>query len=150
MSALSARAISRPTESFGQFPMEMHQVRYFLAVTQQLNFTRAAESCNVAQPSLTRAIKQLESELGGELFRRERNLSHLTELGHRVLPILQQCYVALSGLLICLTLVSFGDPQNASSSIRNLLARGITTNICGTSLIAGAPPTQRRPVPETL
>jgi DNA-binding transcriptional LysR family regulator len=72
--------------------MEMHQVRYFLAVTRQLNFTRAAESCNVAQPSLTRAIKQLESELGGELFRRERNLSHLTELGHRVLPVLQQCY----------------------------------------------------------
>jgi DNA-binding transcriptional LysR family regulator len=72
--------------------MEMHQVRYFLAVTRQLNFTRAAQSCNVAQPSLTRAIKQLESELGGQLFRRERNLSHLTELGHRVLPVLQQCY----------------------------------------------------------
>jgi|CXWK01.1.fsa_nt_gi DNA-binding transcriptional LysR family regulator len=72
--------------------MEMHQVRYFLAVARELNFTRAAESCNVAQPSLTRAIKQLEDELGGELFRRERNLSHLTELGHRMLPMLQQCY----------------------------------------------------------
>lgn len=72
--------------------MEMHQVRYFLAVARELNFTRAAESCNVAQPSLTRAIKQLEEELGGELFRRERNLSHLTELGQRMLPMLQQCY----------------------------------------------------------
>ncbi len=72
--------------------MEMHQVRYFLAVARELNFTRAAESCNVAQPSLTRAIKQLEDELGGELFRRERNLSHLTELGHRMLPMRQQCY----------------------------------------------------------
>jgi len=72
--------------------MEMHQVRYFLAVARELNFTRAAESCNVAQPSLTRAIKQLEDELGGELFRRERNLSHLTELGQRMLPMLQQCY----------------------------------------------------------
>jgi DNA-binding transcriptional LysR family regulator len=72
--------------------MEMHQVRYFLAVARELNFTRAAESCNVAQPSLTRAIKQLEDELGGELFRRERSLSHLTELGHRMLPMLQQCY----------------------------------------------------------
>jgi DNA-binding transcriptional LysR family regulator len=72
--------------------MEMHQVRYFLAVARELNFTRAAESCNVAQPSLTRAIKQLEYELGGELFRRERNLSHLTELGQRMLPMLQQCY----------------------------------------------------------
>ncbi len=42
--------------------MEMHQVRYFLAVAQLLNFTRAAEECNVTQPSLTRAIKQLEAE----------------------------------------------------------------------------------------
>jgi len=45
--------------------MEMHQVRYFLAVCETLNFTRAAEICNVAQPSLTRAIKKLEDELGG-------------------------------------------------------------------------------------
>ena len=72
--------------------MEMHQIRYFLAVTRHLNFTRAAEECNVAQPSLTRAIKLLEEELGGELFRRERNLSHLTDLGTRMQPLMQQCY----------------------------------------------------------
>lgn len=72
--------------------MEMHQVRYFLAVARLLNFTRAAEECHVAQPSLTRAIKQLEGELGGELFRRERNLSHMSELGQRMLPLMQQCY----------------------------------------------------------
>ena len=39
--------------------MEMHQVRYFLAVARVLNFTRAADECNVTQPSLTRAIKLL-------------------------------------------------------------------------------------------
>ncbi|MCL2385115.1 MAG: LysR family transcriptional regulator, partial [Alphaproteobacteria bacterium] len=50
--------------------MEMQQVRYFLAVAQTLNFTRAAEQCNVSQPALTRAIKALEEELGGELVRR--------------------------------------------------------------------------------
>src|SRR5262245_4709727 len=72
--------------------MEMHQVRYFLAVARVLNFTRAAEECNVAQPSLTRAIKQLEQEFGGELFRRERNLTHLSDLGNRMLPFMQQCY----------------------------------------------------------
>mgnify|MGYP002785011436 CR=1 FL=1 len=72
--------------------MEMHQVRYFLAVARVLNCTRAADECHVAQPSLTRAIKQLESELGGDLFRRERNLTHLTDLGQRMLPMLQQCY----------------------------------------------------------
>jgi LysR family transcriptional regulator, hydrogen peroxide-inducible genes activator len=42
--------------------MEMHQVRYFLATVSELNFTKAAEKCNVTQPSLTRAIKQLEDE----------------------------------------------------------------------------------------
>jgi DNA-binding transcriptional LysR family regulator len=72
--------------------MEMHQIRYFLAVSDTLNLTKAAERCNVAQPSLTRAIQALEAELGGELIRRERNLSHLTELGQRVLPMLRQCY----------------------------------------------------------
>jgi len=77
--------------------MEMHQVRYFLAVAQLFNFTRAAEACNVTQPSLTRAIKQLEGELGGDLFRRERPAAQLTELGQRMHPLLKQCYDAAAG-----------------------------------------------------
>ena len=77
--------------------MEMHQIRYFLAVSRSLNFTRAAEECNVAQPSLTRAIKQLEAELGGDLFRRERPAAQLTELGTRMHPLLKQCYEAAVG-----------------------------------------------------
>jgi DNA-binding transcriptional LysR family regulator len=72
--------------------MEMHQVRYFLAVADQLNFTKAAEKCNVAQPSLTRAIKLLEAELGGPLFHRERSKTHLSELGRMVRAHLQQVY----------------------------------------------------------
>jgi DNA-binding transcriptional LysR family regulator len=76
--------------------MEMHQVRYFLAVARTLNFTRAADECNVTQPSLTRAIKQLEAELGGDLFRRERPAG-MTELGQRMHPLLKQCYEAAVG-----------------------------------------------------
>jgi DNA-binding transcriptional LysR family regulator len=72
--------------------MEMHQIRYFIAVSETLNLTQAAERCNVAQSSLTRALKALEAELGGELICRARKLSHLTELGQRVLPMLRQCY----------------------------------------------------------
>jgi DNA-binding transcriptional LysR family regulator len=67
----------------GAAAVEMHQIRYPLAVCETLNFTRAAEACNVSQPSLTRAIKALEGELGGPLFRRERNNTHLTGLGER-------------------------------------------------------------------
>jgi LysR family transcriptional regulator, hydrogen peroxide-inducible genes activator len=74
--------------------MEMHQVRYFLAVAQELNFSRAAEKCNVSQPSLSRAIQQLEGELGGPLFNRERHLTHLTDLGEMVRPHLENVYEA--------------------------------------------------------
>jgi LysR family transcriptional regulator, hydrogen peroxide-inducible genes activator len=72
--------------------MEMHQIRYFLAVCSERNFTRAARLCHVSQPSLTRAIKLLEAELGGFLFRREHPHSHLTELGEIVRPHLQQVW----------------------------------------------------------
>lgn len=71
--------------------MEMQQVRYFVALAETLNFTRAAERCNVSQPALTRAIQQLEYELGGPLVRREGRNSHLTGLGERMLPLLRQC-----------------------------------------------------------
>jgi DNA-binding transcriptional LysR family regulator len=72
--------------------MEMHQIRYFLAVCETLNFTRAAENCNVTQPALTRAIQKLEDELGGLLFRRERHLTHLTDLGRLMRPQLEQVW----------------------------------------------------------
>ena len=68
----------------------MHEVRYFLAVCDTLNFTRAAERCNVSQPSLTRAIQKLEAEFGGLLFRRERAATHLTDLGQLVQPQLER------------------------------------------------------------
>ncbi len=89
--------------------MEMHQVRYFLAVTRTLNFTRAADECNVTQPSLTRAIKQLEGELGGDLFRRERPAAQLTELGQRMLPLLKQCYESALGARTLASSLRSGD-----------------------------------------
>src|ERR1043165_6064289 len=72
--------------------MEMQQVRYFLALAGTLNFTRAAEQANVGQPALTRAIQQLEAELGGPLFHRERQRTHLSELGRIMLPYLQNIF----------------------------------------------------------
>jgi DNA-binding transcriptional LysR family regulator len=74
--------------------MEMHQVQYFLAVAKELNFSRAARKCGVSQPSLSRAIKSLEAELGGTLFRRERKNTHLSELGQMVRPHLETVYSA--------------------------------------------------------
>ena len=99
--------------------MEMQQVRYFLALSSTLNFTRAAEECNVTQPALTRAIKTLEEELGGELLRRERQHSHLTELGRRMLPLLQQCYDAATSAKSLAKAVQSSDVAPLNVTISN-------------------------------
>jgi LysR family transcriptional regulator, hydrogen peroxide-inducible genes activator len=70
--------------------MELHEIRYFLAVADALNFTRAAEACHVSQPALSRAIQKIEEELGGLLFSRERGNTHLTELGRLMRPHLEE------------------------------------------------------------
>jgi DNA-binding transcriptional LysR family regulator len=69
--------------------MEIDQARYFIAAAQHLNFTRAAEACNVSQPSLTVAIKKLEDEFGGPLFHREGRRILLSELGQRLYPFIK-------------------------------------------------------------
>ena len=61
--------------------MKMQYVRYFLALCEERNFTRAAKRCGVSQPSLTNAIKRLEQELGGSLFDRDRVNTRVTDLG---------------------------------------------------------------------
>lgn len=66
--------------------MEIQQIRHFLAVADTLNFTRAAELCNITQPALTRSIQGLESKIGGKLVNREQRNTHLTELGRLMEP----------------------------------------------------------------
>ncbi|HEY1124326.1 MAG TPA: LysR family transcriptional regulator [Sphingobium sp.] len=101
--------------------MEMQQVRYFIAVAKTLNFTRAAEQCNVTQPALTRAIKQLEEELGGELIRREGRLSHLTDLGARMLPLLTQCYESAINAKTLAAQVRKGDVASLAIGVSRTL-----------------------------
>lgn len=68
--------------------MEFRQIQYFLAVAETLNFTEAARRCNVTQPALSRSILNLEAELGGPLFHRERRRTHLSEFGQIIRPYL--------------------------------------------------------------
>jgi DNA-binding transcriptional LysR family regulator len=70
----------------------MHQIRYFLAIVREGSFNRAAVACEVSQPSITRAIRKLEEELGGPLFDRHRSRVELSELGRRVLPRLERIH----------------------------------------------------------
>ena len=101
--------------------MEMQQVRYFLSVARVLNFTRAAEECNVTQPALTRAIKQLEDELGGDLIRREGRNTHLTDLGNRMRPLLQQCFESAQTAKLLATKIKKGEVPTLSLAVSRTL-----------------------------
>ena len=116
--------------------MEMHQIRYFLALVDALNFTKAAENCNVSQPSLTRAVKLLEEEFGGPLFYRERPNTRLSELGKMVKPHLQQIFdeshqakrvardfACLKKSTLTLGIMSTISPDEIVDLIANLRAR---------------------------
>lgn len=75
--------------------MELRHLRYFVAVTNERNFTRAAEILNIAQPPLSRQIRQLEEEVGAELFDRASRPLKLTDAGRL---LYEQAVLVLSGM----------------------------------------------------
>jgi LysR family hydrogen peroxide-inducible transcriptional activator len=107
--------------------MELHEIRYFLSLSRTLNFTRAAEACSVSQPALTRAIRKMEDELGGLLFSRERNNTHLTELGCLIAPHLAE--IAAQAGEVKRTAASFLKLEKAN------LALGVMCTIAPTQFV---------------
>lgn len=85
--------------------MELRQLRYFVTVAKTLNFSEAAKSLFITQGTLSQQIKQLEEELGSELFVRSSHKVSLTEAGAEMLPLAQntleessKCYQRISDL----------------------------------------------------
>jgi DNA-binding transcriptional LysR family regulator len=68
--------------------MDVHgrDLRYFVAIAEELHFTRAAERLYVSQPALSKQIRMLERQLGAELFERDRQGVALTLVGAALLP----------------------------------------------------------------
>ena len=78
--------------------MHLQQIKYFLVLCEELNFTRAARRCGVSQPSLTGCVQRLETELGGELFARKPKVA-VTRLGRAVEPYLARIAQDAQGAL---------------------------------------------------
>jgi len=84
--------------------MELHQLRYVCAVAETGSFSRAAERCQIAQPSLSQQVLKLEEELGAKLFDRLGRGIRVTESGRAFLPharaILEQVDVARASVAL--------------------------------------------------
>ncbi|HEV8655046.1 MAG TPA: LysR family transcriptional regulator, partial [Candidatus Limnocylindria bacterium] len=77
--------------------MELHQLRYFVAVAEQRHFTKAARELSVAQPSVSKQIRRLEDELGAPLFHRMRGNVALTPAGEALLPLARRVLTDVAG-----------------------------------------------------
>jgi DNA-binding transcriptional LysR family regulator len=89
--------------------MELRHLRYFLAVAEELNFSRAAHRLNMAQPPLSQQIMQLEQHLGVQLFERETRPIRLTVAGLTLLEQARPLIKRFDQLEIKLQLMGSGD-----------------------------------------
>ncbi|MEO3872077.1 LysR substrate-binding domain-containing protein [Nonomuraea sp. B12E4] len=78
--------------------MELRQLEYFVAVAEEAGFTRAAARLHVAQPGVSAQIRQLEREMGEELFDRSGRAVRLTAVGEAVLPYARAALAAVDGM----------------------------------------------------
>ena len=97
------------------------QLRYLLALAEQLNFTRAAEQCFVSQSTLSAGLKELESVLGGQLVERDKQLVALTPLG---LDVAARSRLLLAGAQDMVSAV-----RDATQPMTGLLRLGVIPTI---------------------
>ena len=101
--------------------MELHQLRYVAAVAQARNFSRAAEQCNVSQPSLSQQIQKLEDELGERLFERTKREARCTPQG--------EAFVVRAHKILAEVDAAHRDVSEAQGLVRGRLAIGILPTI---------------------
>ena len=89
--------------------MELRHLRYFLAVAEELNFTRAAKRLNIAQPPLTQQIKALEAEMGVALFDRTGYRVELTDAGKSFVPQVARILADVRNAVLIAKRAALGD-----------------------------------------
>src|SRR5881397_596245 len=106
--------------------MELHQLRYFVAVAAERHFTKAAHGLRIAQPSVSRAIRVLEEELGAPLFHRMTGNVALTPAGETLLPWARRVLADVDG--------ATGEVRELADLRRGRLAVGATPSLTITLL----------------
>lgn len=101
--------------------MEIHQIRYVVAVARTGNFSRAAEQCHVAQPSLSQQILKLEDELGEKLFERLKTGARLTSAGEVFLPHAVRILDEIEA--------THREMQDAQAQVRGVISIGVLPTI---------------------
>ena len=109
--------------------MQLQQLSYFLAVAQAKHFTRAADALGVAQPSLSKQIRVLETELGAELFSRARGNITLTAAGEALLPLANRILADVDTARL--------EVQELAGLRRGRVRLGAAPSLCS-GLLAGA------------
>lgn len=100
--------------------MELRHLRYFVAVAEELNFTRAAERLYIAQPPLSTQIRALEQELEVQLFERDKRRVFLTQAGRHFLDRAREILAAVEA--------AQGETRSAASGSIGRLAMGYTAS----------------------
>ncbi len=101
--------------------MELRQLRYFILLARELNFSRAAEKLFISQPTLSQQIAAMESELGGKLFERNKREVSLTESGKLLLDNGEDLLYQFDSL------VGRIQSINHSPQVREVLSIGVDT-----------------------
>src|SRR4030081_2311453 len=109
--------------------VELHQLRYFVAVAEQRHFTKAAHELSVAQPSVSKQIRRLEDELGAPLFHRMRGNVALTPAGEALLPVARRVLADVAG--------AESEVQGLTGMRRGRLSVGATPSL-STTLVPAA------------
>lgn len=110
--------------------MELRHLRYFVAVAEELNFTRAAERLHIAQPPLSTQIRSLEEELDAQLFIRDKRRVLLTQAGREFLHRARE--------ILNLATDAKGAAFDAAHGVTSRLSLGYTASSMFTERLPGA------------